>query len=52
VASRAHQLGDVIKAMLTDPEAGSIHGPLRKLMGEEWLSQHYPGEPGSAAPHA
>jgi hypothetical protein len=52
VASRAHQLGDVIKAMLTDPEAGSIHGPLRKLMGEEWLSQHYPGESGSAAPHA
>ena len=42
VASRAHQLGDVVKAMLTDPEAVSVHWAVRQLMGEEWLSEHHP----------
>ncbi|QOD05017.1 effector-associated domain EAD1-containing protein [Pseudarthrobacter sp. BIM B-2242] len=42
VASRAHQLGDIVEAMLTDPEAVSVHWAVRQLMGEEWLSEHHP----------
>jgi len=38
VAGRAGNVDELVAAMLDDKAAVSIHGPLRKLVGEDWLA--------------
>jgi hypothetical protein len=39
-ASRSGRLEELVETMLSDPVAVSVHGPLRELVGDTWLSAH------------